>query len=238
MGNETSILSETTNGIYHLLREKILSFEMEPGDALSENTLADQTQVSRAPVRDAMARLTEEGYVVVYPQRGSIVTHLDPQRIRQAVFLRVTLECTIVELLCRRGLTNAEIDSLEEMLERQRLLSNAEMATQMMTEDAQMHSLLYAFADRADAEDIMRPLGSDLLRVHYLQLHTFSYSRRVQLSAMAGWENYLLEHRMLVDAIKKHDVEAACLIAVNHLNGVLWNADNLQKIFPHYFMRA
>lgn len=229
---ESSVAWET---IFHILRTRILSFELLPGDMLSENALAAEMNVSRTPVRDALTRLVEEGYVVVYPQRGTIVSLISEERVRQSVFLRVVLEHAAVDLLCHQKLTPKQTGLLEESLIRQRAMLEEHQVMSMLEEDDRMHHMLYEFIERPYTEDALRMLDSDQMRVRYLQMHTFSYSPRVQLSPMMGWENCLLEHRMLLDAIKKGDSEAACLIDVNHINAVLWNTENLRKIYPQYF---
>lgn len=236
--NQPAVLGDQPvvwEAIYQQLRERIVSFELLPGDALSENVLAAQMSVSRAPVRDAIARLGEEGYVVVYPQRGTLVSLIVPDRVRQAVFLRLVLEHDVLEELCRRGLSEAEGLELEESIRQQRRLLESGQIMTMLEEDDAMHRLLYEYSGRPDVERSFRMLDADQLRVRYLQMQTFSYNSRVQLSPMAGWENCLLEHRMLLDAIRKGDAEAACLIDHNHINSLLWNTENLQKLYPQYF---
>ena len=52
---------DSRNEIYNFLRNQILSLAIEPGEMLSENSLSSQMSVSRALVRDALARLIEEG---------------------------------------------------------------------------------------------------------------------------------------------------------------------------------
>ena len=49
---------------------------------LSENIISAQMNAGRSAVRDALAQLTEEGYVVVYPQKGTAVSMIDPERIK------------------------------------------------------------------------------------------------------------------------------------------------------------
>ena len=224
--------------IYDTIRKRILSFDMLPGDGLSENVLATQMNVSRAPVREAMARLVEEGYVIAYPQRGTVVSLIDPDRVRQAVFLRSVLEHAVVDALCRKRLQPDQSAVLEESLHRQRALLEDQQILAMLMEDDAMHHLLYEYSGRLYTEDAFRMLDSDQTRIRYLQMQTFSYNSRVQFSSMSGWENCLLEHRMLLDAIKKGDAEAACLINYNHINALLWNTENLQKIYPQYFSES
>lgn len=221
--------------IYYEVRSRIVSLDMLPGEVLSENTLAAQQSVSRAPVRDAITRLAEEGYVVVYPQRGTLVSLIDPERVRQSVVLRLVLEHAAVEELCRRGLTHEQTSAFEQSIARQRALLAHQQIAAMLEEDDQMHRLLYQYSGRSSIEESYRLLDADQMRVRYLQMQTFSYNPRVQLSSMSGWENCLLEHRMLLDAIRKGDAEAACLLDSNHINALLWNTDNLQRIYPQYF---
>lgn len=221
--------------IYRDLRQRILAFDVLPGDVLSENTLAAQMNVSRAPVREAMARLVEEGYVVVYPQRGTVVSLISAENVRQSVFVRAVLEHSAVEALCRIRLSDEQCKQLEQSLVRQRALLEQQRIWEMLKEDDSMHRTLYEFSGHVYADDMFRMLNSDQMRVRYLQFQTFSYGQRVQLSPMMGWENCLVEHRMLLDALRKGDAEAACLIDTNHINSILWNTDNLQKIYPQYF---
>lgn len=111
---------DSRNDIYSFLRNQILSLSIEPGEMLSENSLSSQMNVSRALVRDALARLTEEGYIVVYPQRGTVVTMIDPERIKQSVHTHIVLEQAVIEEVCRQGLTPEQKALLEESLEKQK----------------------------------------------------------------------------------------------------------------------
>lgn len=73
------------NEVYNALKYQILTLKAEPGEMLSENIISAQMNAGRSAVRDALAQLTEEGYVVVYPQKGTAVSMIDPERIKQSV---------------------------------------------------------------------------------------------------------------------------------------------------------
>lgn len=62
--------------IYDELRKKILTLQLRPGTTLDEMSLATQFELSRSPVRDALARLITEGLVTILPNRTTIVTPL------------------------------------------------------------------------------------------------------------------------------------------------------------------
>ncbi|WP_222711106.1 GntR family transcriptional regulator [Quadrisphaera setariae] len=74
------------------LREAVLSGALAPGSMLSENDLAASLQMSRTPVRAALARLQEEGWVTIYPQRGALVRELTADEVREAAQVRHALE--------------------------------------------------------------------------------------------------------------------------------------------------
>ncbi|MNO24987.1 transcriptional regulator PdhR [compost metagenome] len=58
---------------YLLLRERMVRGELLPGTLLSENELAEEYQMSRTPIRHAIARLESEGYVTSLKNRGVLV---------------------------------------------------------------------------------------------------------------------------------------------------------------------
>ncbi|ARU88958.1 GntR family transcriptional regulator [Pseudomonas sp. M30-35] len=60
--------------IYEELRKQILTLKLKPGAQLDEVSLAAQFDVSRSPVRDALARLVSEGLVTSLPNRTLLVT--------------------------------------------------------------------------------------------------------------------------------------------------------------------
>lgn len=60
--------------IYEELRKQILTLKLKPGAPLDEVSLATQFELSRSPVRDALARLVTEGLVTILPNRTTIVT--------------------------------------------------------------------------------------------------------------------------------------------------------------------
>ena len=153
---------DSRNDIYSFLRNQILSLVIEPGEMLSENSLSSQMSVSRALVRDALARLTEEGYIVVYPQRGTVVTMIDPERIKQSVHTHIVLEQAVIEEVCRQGLTPEQKALLEESLEKQKEVKGDSDVLELLAADRHMRYLLSTFCGKEHIWDYFRTLGSGL----------------------------------------------------------------------------
>src|SRR4051794_36600781 len=63
--------------VYTSLREEILRMELAPGAPIDEVSLSERFGLSRSPIREALARLSSEGLVVILPNRSTIVTPID-----------------------------------------------------------------------------------------------------------------------------------------------------------------
>ena len=61
---------------YRALRDAIIATELEPGQRLSENELAERLAVSRTPIREALIRLRDDRFVQIVPQLGTFVTRI------------------------------------------------------------------------------------------------------------------------------------------------------------------
>lgn len=79
------------------LRRAILSGELPPGTPLVETTLAERFDTSRAPLREALRQLVEEGLLVTVAYTGTRVTGLSVDDLREIQSMRTTLECFAFE---------------------------------------------------------------------------------------------------------------------------------------------
>ncbi len=104
--------------IYLKLRQMVLTLELAPGAALSENELAASLGVSRTPVRESLILLAQEGLVQVFPKIGSFVSRVDPAQVADAQFLREAVELASLDGLPER-LDSAVVEELRGNLNRQ-----------------------------------------------------------------------------------------------------------------------
>lgn len=82
-----------------LLRELILSGELQPGAAVVESTLAALFGVSRGPLREAIRQLVDEGLLTQVPFTGTQVIELTAETVREIYSLRTALEIFAFELI-------------------------------------------------------------------------------------------------------------------------------------------
>jgi len=82
----------TKQEMYEDLRRAILEGQLQPGERLWEERLAEQYQLSRTPVREVLTRLEVEGLVEQAPHRGCFVRSFSPDELRDIYDMRVVLE--------------------------------------------------------------------------------------------------------------------------------------------------
>jgi DNA-binding GntR family transcriptional regulator len=81
----------------HRLRDAILSGTLQPGEKVIEEQLCADLGISRAPLREALRLLAQQGLVERIPRRGSRVAEWSPTDILQLFALRHVLECHAIE---------------------------------------------------------------------------------------------------------------------------------------------
>src|SRR5512136_680652 len=74
--------------VYESLRERIISGELKPGLPINEADFARELSVSKTPVREALRQLERDGFVENIPGRGSAISHIKPQDIREVLEIR------------------------------------------------------------------------------------------------------------------------------------------------------
>ena len=89
------------DAVYEQLKRDISEFRWLPGDRFTEMEVCQQHQVSRTPVRQALFRLRQEGFVDVHFRSGWEVKPFDFDKFDHLYDLRILIETTAVERLCQ-----------------------------------------------------------------------------------------------------------------------------------------
>ena len=106
--------ASTNSRIYDLVKERILSNQFRPGTKLNHQDLAELFQVSRTPIREALERLYQEGFVVHYHNRGFYVAEIDGEEARELFDTREALEIHALRRSLERGV-KFQISSLKKI---------------------------------------------------------------------------------------------------------------------------
>jgi DNA-binding GntR family transcriptional regulator len=128
------------------IREAIWSGAYAPGDRLVERRLAHEFGISHIPLREALARLTEEGLVERPPRRGARVASLTPQMLEEVSSLRVVLEQFVVRRLEGRFTPEAHAE-LQLIVDRMTEAAEAHDLVRVHETDQQFHQRLWELTD-------------------------------------------------------------------------------------------
>ena len=212
-----------TPQIYRILRERIIKNDLVPGAKLSEPELARQYNISRQPVREAFIKLSEEGLVVVRPQRKTLVTKIDLPTVLQSRFVREAVEAEIVAILAKSGDEDV-VDELRRQLQSQsRVARNC--SREFIIEDLKFHRTLAEAADKDVAWKFIESLNSQMDRVRFLSLGQFP---AVQL---------VTEHERVVDKIACRDAEGASAEMRLHLKRLIGDLPKIVSEHREFFDR-
>jgi DNA-binding GntR family transcriptional regulator len=150
------------------LRERILSGELPGGTLLRQEAVAEEYEVSRMPVREALRLLEGEGLVALQVHRGAIVTAHSPEQVGELFDLRAMLEADLlvraVPLASARDLAHAE-----EVLRRVEAAYARNDAHAWGALNSEFHRALYLPARREQTLAIVTSIG--LITERYIRLY-------------------------------------------------------------------
>ncbi|MDO9074699.1 MAG: GntR family transcriptional regulator [Rubrivivax sp.] len=190
---------------YEQLHEAIETGALKPGDRISVNALAETLQMSRTPVREAIAWLETDGLVVHEPYLGRVVASLDRQMITELYAIRLVLETTAAGLAAQNA-TEAEIAVLQDMVDLEQQVLGDPIRRER--HNRRFHEALYRSAHNRYLLTSLKALQTPMI---LLGPATASDPDRLQ-SAYA-------EHIELVRSIARHDPDAARTAITQHLAG-------------------
>lgn len=97
---------------YRAIRDSILTGQVPMGARLIDVKLAQELEVSRGTVRDALSRLVDEGLVVEQPRQGMFVREFGPQDVIDIYNVRIALEPIAARLAVRRRVDTTGLRAL------------------------------------------------------------------------------------------------------------------------------
>jgi GntR family transcriptional regulator, gluconate operon transcriptional repressor len=203
------------------LRHAVLSGQFRQGERLIETKVAQQLQVSRGTVREAFKLLRSEGLVEEEPRRGTFVVSLSGHDASEIYELRAAIEGRAASVIARWG----EADAIKELDELCTRMENAEAAgdhADVYAGDLAFHDALCRLSGNARLHEVFLRYVSALRAL--LQLDTRIYG---------PLENVVGGHRVLLNAIRSGDADAARRLAEQHCDQAGHHASQYLKSLEH-----
>jgi DNA-binding GntR family transcriptional regulator len=187
------------------LKRLIVTGEIKPGQKLVEKDIAAAFNVSRTPLREALARLVADGLADGIPYRGIFVRQITLRQVQDIYELRIAIEGLAAMLAAERG-DASEIAKLGDLL-------TAMDREQAGDDSAELKLLNERFHHR-----IAVASGNALLVERLNDLWTWvTLSRTTVWSATGRGQTSRDEHHAIYEAIRAHDPDRARALAEEHV---------------------
>lgn len=189
------------------LRQAILLGHLPGGTRLLQTELAEALNVSATPVREALRELSTQGLIEFDPFKGATVRMPTLSLLEEVYEMRSVL----IPLSVKKGIaqiTSKQISDAEALLRQMELTSNHEEWVDL---NRQFHTVLDDATQTTQLKEFLRRL-SDLSAI-YINL---SFSERPLRK-----EESEQEHRAILEAYQRKEVDIAIQLTLNHLNGTL-----------------
>ena len=195
--------------VYRELRQAIVSLRLRPGEALSEQDIAQRFGVSRQPVREAFIKLAEAGLVRVLPQRGTFVVKISVHAVLEARFVREALEGEVVARAAGR-LAPEALGALDKNLLAQEAAARRADPERFLALDEAFHRSFAQAVGCQRAWRVVEDLRAQMDRVRFLTLPETQAMNRI-----------IAQHRGVLEAVAAGEADAARERMRAHLREIL-----------------
>jgi DNA-binding GntR family transcriptional regulator len=196
-----------TNTVRASLREAILKGHFEFGERIDQDKIAQELEVSRTPIREALQSLEQEGLVQIRPHYGAFIPIVTPDDVREVYEVRALLESEVVRrvtLLVPEDLLDA-LDRLQA--DSQSGLDSGDIA-KSFDSDVRFHQTFVDLVDNRLIKDVLDGLTNRISMVR----------RLAQSKPGVHLPESVSEHRAIIRAIRRRDAEAAARLMARHLS--------------------
>lgn len=190
--------------IVEFIKDAIISGSLKPGERVPESEIAERFGISRTPIREAFRQLESDGFLVMTPRKGAVVSPITDKDVREFYAIKSLLEGYAAGEACEK-LTDKEIKKLKDL------------NTEMIKNEEKGHVKTFFKLDNQFHEIFIKACGNEKLYTLINQLvEQFERFRITALSLPGRMKNSVRQHNEIVEAIEKRDkVLAAKLVRAN-----------------------
>ncbi|MCY1151729.1 MAG: GntR family transcriptional regulator [Sphaerochaetaceae bacterium] len=218
-----NLRSTASDEIFNILRKEILSLEFLPGQELKINNLCEQLQVSRSPVRDALMKLSTDGLVDIFPQRGTRVSLIDLQLVEEERFLRSSLEEKAL-IKAISTISDDDINKYQLAIKQQENLLSTDDLYEFFNSDVSFHKITFDLINKRECWKIINKRCVNYDRIRFL-----SFKNNIDK------ETIINQHYKIIKALKSKDKNQVETVIKTHLSKIDDEINSLFNEFPSYF---
>jgi DNA-binding GntR family transcriptional regulator len=189
---------------YRLIKEKIVTLELEPLAVIDEQAMMESLGLGRTPIREALLRLAHEDLVLIIPRRGMFVSDISITDLQKIFEIRVPLEGFCARLAAERMSPKLQAQLEEVLHELDQVSSDNSRA--FMKVDEHFHTLLYEATGNEFLSQILH-------RLYVLSLRLWFFA----IDRLGHVKTAVEQHRAIAQALKEGDGEKAATLLQQHV---------------------
>ncbi len=190
--------------VYRALRTAILKCELQPGQELREQILAEKYRVSRSPIRDSLLRLEQENLVTVLPRQGYRVNSITMRDMQELFGLRL-----IIAPACAAEAARADDVAVRALDQFRDVLGDQLAHADFLEHNRKFHAAIARLTGNPRLAAVENGLVEELDRVVLIS---------IQANKALWIPHAVSEHKLIIDAIQGHDSDTAFRLVHTHIN--------------------
>jgi DNA-binding GntR family transcriptional regulator len=223
--NGLAQVSVASTRIADSLRAEILDGRYLPGERIRQEDLAARSGASRIPVREALRMLAAEGLLTIVANSGAWVTKLTLRECTETYMIRERLE----PLLLRESMPELDGTAIDRLAVLADEMERGQGVDAFLRADREFHLASYAGAMDSQAWQIIHRMWNTTQ--HYRREFTKLAARSGMRDEGPGLEPTHMEHRLLLDCIRRRDGDDAERVLVTHIRRTRLELQEHQEIF-------
>jgi DNA-binding GntR family transcriptional regulator len=205
---------------YNALKETILGMDATTEGRLDERELAQSLKISRTPIRDAIRRLVDEGFLRVEPRKGVFLVRKTRQEIIEILYVRAALEGMAAKLAVRH-ITDEDVAQMKAMFAGFTPRNVTGKVDEFSLANVTFHELVLKLSHCQKLQEIAANIYDHMRMV---RMQTIRLGNRAR--------NALAEHLDMIRAFEKRDGELAGRHMQQHIEGLARFVEENRGLFP------
>ena len=191
---------------YEIIKASILANELLPGERLTEEGLAAELSISPTPIREALARLHQEGMVQIVAHKGAFVAPISRKDVHEIYQIRRALETLALELSIE-VIPDAELERMDALFAAIEKEIERGERKQFLESDLEFHNLIVQYCGNQRLIQILNSMRDQLVRIRAF------LGGEPDLDVRASFE----QHQRILAALKERDAARAVQLLHEHL---------------------
>lgn len=212
---------------YSIISQRIVKAELKPGTRISEKTLAENLNIGRTPVREALIKLRQNNLVEVIPQSGTFISKINLNEVKDARFVRRSIELQIMQEAVKHDLSKKDIIISEINLQNQEKASIINDFDLFLDLDNEFHHTFYQLTHHDQVWNWINQFNVSFNRYRFLSLKVKELS----------WKRLIQDHKEILEAVKNKDINKVIKLTKSHLDLVPKEQQLVIDTFPDYFVK-